>query len=164
MRLKSNIKSKKRQSIMFVIGLLSEPLEDLVSGGCISEDDTCVHSQDILDMGHMCNTCSALLQEQRLTRISPGDTPQSHPHRRAEMRILPNLPGRKWLLTMRRGKGDEAMQLLQCHPWQAVEEISGKDRKPPLMAAPVAKSKTCLEWEGHVLTCLRGSHHGSLGL
>lgn len=51
MRLKSNIKSKKRQSIMFVIGLLSEPLEDLVSGGCISEDDTCIHSQDILDYG-----------------------------------------------------------------------------------------------------------------
>lgn len=36
---------------MFVIGLLSEPLEDLVSGVCISEDDTCTDSQDILDYG-----------------------------------------------------------------------------------------------------------------
>lgn len=51
MRLKSNIKSKKRQSIMFVIGLLSEPLEDLVSGVCISEDGTCIDSQVILDYG-----------------------------------------------------------------------------------------------------------------
>lgn len=51
MRLKSNIKSKKRQSLLFVIGLLSEPLEDSVSGVCISEDDTCMHSQDILDYG-----------------------------------------------------------------------------------------------------------------
>lgn len=119
-------------------------------------------------MGHMGNMCSFLLQEQRLIRISPGDTSRSHPHGRAEMRILPNLPGSKWLLTMRRGKGDEAVQLLQCPPWQAVEEIPGKDREPPLKATPVAKSKTCLEWEGegkeqHVLTCLHGSHHGEPG-
>lgn len=36
---------------MVVIGLISELLEDLVSGVCISEDDTCIDSQVILDSG-----------------------------------------------------------------------------------------------------------------